>query len=134
PQRGGAGAQNASTVRVREPNIVADVLSEELKKLATQVDAVAENLDDEQKIEFTALSNRCRQLRLALAQWLAQELPGQVYWIETTSNTRGQRIDLLSAPIEVGPALREQLYDKVPTVIMTSATLSVGGRAGFRHF
>ena len=135
PQRGGAGAQNASTVRVREPNIVADVLSEELKKLATQVDAVAENLDDEQKIEFTALSNRCRQLRLALAQWLAQELPCQVYWIETTAGgSRAPRIDLLSAPVEVGPALREQLYDKVPTVILTSATLSVGGRAGFRHF
>ena len=26
------------------------------------------------------------------------------------------------------------LYDKVPTVIMTSATLSVGGTDGFRHF
>jgi ATP-dependent DNA helicase DinG len=144
PQRGPVGrpsgttgvapAQNSNTVRIQEPNVVADVLSEELKKLATQIDGVAENLDDEQKIEFTALSNRCRRLRLSLAQWLAQELPGQVYWVETTSSTRGQRIDLLSAPIEVGPALREQLYDKVPTVIMTSATLSVGGRAGFRHF
>ena len=41
---------------------------------------------------------------------------------------------LASAPIEVGPALQEQLYKKVPTVIMTSATLSAGGRGGFRHF
>ncbi len=30
--------------------------------------------------------------------------------------------------------MREQLYDKVPTVIMTSATLSAGGKSGFRHF
>src|SRR5205823_3207123 len=37
-------------------------------------------------------------------------------------------------PIEVGPALKQQLYDKVPTVVLTSATLSVGGRAGFTHF
>src|SRR5262249_40146804 len=29
---------------------------------------------------------------------------------------------------------KELLYDRVPTVIMTSATLSVGGAAGFRHF
>src|SRR5262249_20947573 len=99
PQRGAAPAQNSNTVRVREPNVVADVLSEELKKLATQVDAVAKDLDDEQKIEFTALSNRCRGLQLALAQWLAQELPGQVYWVETTTGgTRAQRIGLLSAP------------------------------------
>jgi ATP-dependent DNA helicase DinG len=141
PQRGGkanagpTAAQHSNTVRVQEPNVVADVLSEELKKLATQVDAVAKDLDDEQKIEFTALSNRCRALQLSLAAWLAQDLPGQVYWVETTtSSTRAQRLDLLSAPIEVGPALREHLYDKVPTVVMTSATLSVGGRAGFRHF
>ena len=33
-----------------------------------------------------------------------------------------------------GPALREQLYDCVPTVILTSATLSAGGKSGFRHF
>jgi ATP-dependent DNA helicase DinG len=133
--RPGAGPQQSNTVRVREPDIVADVLSEELKKLATQIDAVAENLDDEQKIEFTALSSRCRGLQLSLAQWLKQELPGQVYWVETTTSaTRAQRIDLLSAPIEVGPALREHLYEKVPTVVMTSATLSVGGRAGFTHF
>jgi ATP-dependent DNA helicase DinG len=47
---------------------------------------------------------------------------------------RSQRIDLVSAPIDVGPALRELLYEKVPTVVMTSATLSAGGRSGFRHF
>src|SRR5581483_4831672 len=141
PQRTGradtrpAAAQASNTVRVQEPNVVADVLSEELKKLATQVDAVAKDLDDEQKIEFTALSNRCRALQVSLAAWLGQDLPGQVYWVETTtSSTRAQRVDLASAPIEVGPALREHLYDKVPTVVMTSATLSAGGRLGFRHF
>ena len=124
-----------ATIRVKEPEIVADLLSEELKKLATQIDATAENLDDEQKIEFTALSSRCRQLQMNLKQWLGQQLEGQVYWIETTtSSNRGQRIELVSAPIEVGPALREHLYDKVPTIVMTSATLSVGGRAGFRHY
>src|SRR5262249_11337948 len=42
--------------------------------------------------------------------------------------------ELASAPIEVGPALRQQLYDQVPTVVLTSATLSTGGRHGFRHF
>jgi ATP-dependent DNA helicase DinG len=33
---------------------------------------------------------------------------------------------LAAAPIDVGPALREQLFDKLSTVVMTSATLSVG--------
>jgi len=56
-----------------------------------------------------------------------------VYWVEV-SGERAQRLALASAPIDVGPALRRQLYQRVPTVVLTSATLSVGGKKGFRHF
>ncbi len=133
-----AGGRNASrpaseSLRVRAPGIVPDVLSEELRKLASRVHDLAKDLDDEQRVEFMAVADRCLQLALGIPQWLKQELPGQVYWVESSPG-RGQRLELVSAPIEVGPALREQLYDKVPTVVMTSATLSVGGRSGFRHF
>jgi ATP-dependent DNA helicase DinG len=133
PRGGRYQARAASdAARVREPEIVPDMLSEELKKLASLVEGVGANLDDEQKIEFTSAADRARLLALGVTQWLAQVLPGQVYWVETTTG-RGQRVDLLSAPIEVGPALKEQLYDQVPSVILTSATLSTGGKSGFRH-
>jgi ATP-dependent DNA helicase DinG len=134
PKPAGRGqARPASeSVRVREPGIVPDVLSEELLKLATHVDLIVKDLDEEQKIEFTAVADRARQLAVSVKQWLAQGLEGHVYWIDVATG-RSQRIDLASAPIEVGPALREFLYDKVPTVVMTSATLSAGGRLGFRH-
>ncbi len=120
-------------MRVRQPNPVADVLSEELKKLASCVDAAAENLEDEQQIEFTSVADRARQLAISIQSWLGQTLEGQVYWVDVTPGPN-QRVELASAPIEVGPALQEQLYSKVPTVVLTSATLSVGGKAGFRHF
>src|SRR5207237_868898 len=42
-----------ASVRVRAPNIVPDALSEELLKLASAVDQVAERLDEEQQIEVT---------------------------------------------------------------------------------
>jgi len=126
--------QPRATGRVREPNIVPDNVSEELTKLASAIRAIADKLSsDEEKIELASATNRCLGLALGIRQWLAQELEGQVYWIDI-SGERGQRIGLASAPIEVGPALKEQLYDQVPTVIMTSATLSVGGRSGFQHF
>jgi ATP-dependent DNA helicase DinG len=131
--RSGPARPASESLRVRQPDIVADGLSEELKKLASSVETAAESLDDEQKIEFTSVAERSRQLALSIQQWLGQQLEGQVYWIETTSGP-SQRLELASAPIEVGPALREHLYDQVPTVIMTSATLSAGGRSGFRHF
>jgi ATP-dependent DNA helicase DinG len=124
---------SGDSVRVRGPHIVPDVLSEELLKLASCIDTLADRLDDEQQIEFTAVADRARGLAESLKQWLAQALDGQVYWIDITTG-RTERTDLASAPIEVGPALKEQLYDKLPTVVLTSATLSVGGRAGFKHF
>src|SRR5262249_32519700 len=59
---------------------------------------------------------------------------GQVYWIDLSPGAP-PKIELCSAPVEVGPALKELLYDKVPTVVLASATLSAGaGENGFRHF
>lgn len=134
PGRAGAPARTGSeSIRVREPAIVADTFSEELKKLASAIKEVGENLDDEQKIEFTSLSNRSLSLASSVRQWLAQELPGQVYWVDVGPGTPA-KVELCSAPIDVGPALREHLYDRVPTVILASATMSIGGEGGFRHF
>src|SRR5262245_583401 len=124
--------QERGTGRVRDPGIVPDVLSEELTKLAASVRRCTDKQSsDEDKIELSSAAERCDGLAGAVAQWLSQELDGQVYWVET----RGQRnrLVLASAPIEVGPALREHLYSKGPTVIMTSATLSAGGVVGFKH-
>jgi ATP-dependent DNA helicase DinG len=126
------GRGSSDTTRVLMPHPVADVLSEELKKLASTIHKAAEQLDEESKIEFTSLENRCQGLCLEIQHWLAQALPGQVYWIEA-SYGRNQRVELVSAPIEVGPILEQQLYSKVPSVIMASATLSLGGRNGFRY-
>jgi ATP-dependent DNA helicase DinG len=133
-QLGGGLRRNSESVRVREANIVADNLSEELLKLASAVSEAGENLDDEQKIEFLSVAERARKYAMNLREWLRQGLDGQVYWIDLIQSSLGHtRIELASAPIEVGPALKQQLHDKVPTVVMTSATLSVGGPAGFRH-
>jgi ATP-dependent DNA helicase DinG len=125
--------QARGTGRVREPGIVPDVLSEELTKLASNLTRCADALgSDEERIEMTSAADRCSAMAAAVTQWLEQGLAGQVYWVETRGD-RQNRVVLASAPIEVGPALKEHLYDKCPTVVMTSATLSAGGEAGFRH-
>lgn len=123
----------AISERVLEPNIVPNTVSEELKKLATRVAEISDNLEDEIKIEYLALADRCLVIAENLNQWLTQQLEGQVYWVDVTGTDLRRRIALVSAPIDVGPALQEQLYDKVPSVIMTSATLSAGGNQGFRY-
>jgi ATP-dependent DNA helicase DinG len=127
-------SQRRPTGRVRTPHPVADSISEELVKVASVLDRVANRLEsEEEKIEFDAASIRCTALATSVKQWLAQELPGQVYWVEVAGG-QSRRVALASAPVEVGPTLQEQLYSKVPSVILTSATLSIGGRSGFSHF
>jgi ATP-dependent DNA helicase DinG len=114
---------------VRELHIVADPLSEELHKLSSRIAEVGKELEDEPKMELDALANRASQLGTTLQAWLAQSLPGQVYWLDVAT----PRVDLCSAPIHVGPHLKELLFDKVPTVVLASATLTTGGADGFRH-
>lgn len=126
--------QPRDTGRVRQPNIVPNLVTEELRKLASALEQIAKRLDNEEdQIEYTAATDRCLSLAGEIKLWLEQGLAGQVYWIEV-SGERGQRVSLASAPIDVGPELERLLYSQVPTVVLTSATLSVGGTRGFDHF
>ena len=123
-----------ATSRVRNPNIVPNILSEELDKLTHHLQRLAKPLSSEEdKLELTSRAERLDMLSLALGQWLKQAMDGHVYWTEVHQG-RSEKVALLSAPIEVGPVLKQTLYDKTPTVILTSATLSTGGPDGFEHF
>ena len=46
-----------------------------------------------------------------------------VSWLDR----RGRGVFLEACPIDVSPLLRESLFEKVPTCVLTSATLTVGG-------
>jgi ATP-dependent DNA helicase DinG len=124
-QQGGNG-------RVRRPNVVPNPLSEGLKMLAGTVRRDAKDIKKpEEKQDLTAAAERLTALAGGLDIWHRQQMEGAVYWVESTSGRRGRRITLAAAPIDVGPILREQLFAKVPTVVMTSATLAAAGRFDF---
>jgi ATP-dependent DNA helicase DinG len=52
-----------------------------------------------------------------------------VRWMERVG--RGHHVHLSAVPLDLAPALREQLFDRLRTVVLTSATLAVGGEFGF---
>lgn len=125
---------NSDSLRIREPGIVPDIVSAELQKLATTLDRIADTVKDEkEKIEYEAAAVRCETLATTISAWLGQKLPEQVYWIEGTGE-RGDRLQLASAPIEVAKIFREKIFERIPTVVLTSATLSVGGSHRFDFF
>jgi ATP-dependent DNA helicase DinG len=61
------------------------------------------------------------------------EADGLVRWLELRGRGPGgvRNLALAAAPIEVGPTLREDLWERMETCILTSATLTT--RAGFEY-
>ncbi|MCE9534540.1 MAG: DEAD/DEAH box helicase, partial [Planctomycetes bacterium] len=121
------------TGRVRVKNIVPNLLSEELHKLASCIFEDSKEIPQaEVRIEYESAADRCSVYAHKLNRWLDQALEGQAYWIEERGEKK--KVALVCAPVDVSAALKEELYSKVKTVVLTSATLSVGKRKGFEHF
>ncbi len=122
--------------RVKQPPAVANRLSGELLTLAREVKRAGNmQKDDSERQDFIAAHDRLTALAGELNCWHQQKIDSAVYWLESYKTRRGHlRMTLSAAPIDVGPALREQLFQKVPTVILTSATLAVGKKASFDFF
>jgi len=94
-------------------------------RLGTLIEEL-EDQDEESRAELRHLRGTGIALDKMLEAFLGQELPDHVYWIEREGKRR-QPV-LHSAPIEVASVLGGALFGQIPSVILTSATLAVGGR------
>jgi ATP-dependent DNA helicase DinG len=122
--------------RVLAPNQFANPLAAELRALAKTVRHLGATLEDEaDRKDFEATRGRLMALREGLEQWNSQSISNGVYWMDVSvRGARRSRVTLSAAPIDIGPLLREHLFDVVPTVIMTSATLATGRPPSFTFF
>jgi ATP-dependent DNA helicase DinG len=77
--------------------------------------------------EIVPLVRRTLELGVALRFIMEEEDERYVYWVER----RGRGCFLQATPIDVSPILSERLFQKVDSVILTSATLAVAG--GFAY-
>ncbi len=81
--------------------------------------------------EVRALRGRIAGIGRAMHEF-AKESDDDCKWIEARHRPRfGKSITFHAAPIRVAPRLREALFDPFPTVVLTSATLAVGGSFAF---
>ncbi|MEQ8212083.1 MAG: helicase C-terminal domain-containing protein [Lacipirellulaceae bacterium] len=131
--RDGGAPENG---RVREPLDVVNPLSSELKALASGVKRAGDRFEDEAvRQDFTSAHDRLLGLAGDVHAWHKQLMDSAVYWADIQQSRSGRpRMTLAAAPVDVGPALREQLFQEVKTVVLTSATLAVGGRGSFDFF
>lgn len=122
--------------RVTRPGIVPNLLSPAIVRLAGIVDRHADTMTEpSDRQDFRAAADRLKALAAELEDWRTHAMADAVYWIEQHRGRWGRdRTVLAAAPIDVGPALREQLFDRVRSVILTSATLAVGRSGSFDFF
>ncbi|MEP7212831.1 MAG: ATP-dependent DNA helicase [Acidobacteriota bacterium] len=93
-----------------------------LSALESAIEAFSEEMP-----EADSLVRRIRQARVDLDFIVGQAEKSYVYWIER----RGKGMFLRASPVDVSELLREKLFDKVETCVLTSATLSSSGSFNF---
>jgi ATP-dependent DNA helicase DinG len=113
--------------RVREPGFIDDTLSGPMKELYESLKkAMKGSRSKDEELDFRYYMNRLEGLSQELEIFMDQKLGDYVYWSEV-SGSRSRRTALDCAPVNIAAALRENLFSKTGTVILTSATLSTEG-------
>lgn len=98
------------------------MLSNAFVQLETELSRVKDRPE-----EINKLAARSAELRKAFQFILESRERNFVFWWER----RGRGVFLEASPIDVSTLLRERVFERVESVILTSATLAVGGKFDF---
>src|SRR5215207_774722 len=93
-----------------------------LRRMETTLDVIREKPP-----EVENLLRRIREARFNLEFIIAGDDRHYVYWVER----RGRGTFLRASPIDVSTLLQDKLFDRVETVVLTSATLASAGSFDF---
>jgi ATP-dependent DNA helicase DinG len=93
-------------------------LATSVKRVETELSALTPKPE-----EVITMARRAAEMRRELVFLLESEEKSYVYWYER----RGRGVFLAATPIDVSDILREKLFEQFDTVVLTSATLAVGG-------
>jgi ATP-dependent DNA helicase DinG len=121
PQREGRSAFEATAraAFLEQHREAFDELVGAVKALENEIAALPSRAE-----ELVAIARRGAELRGELGFLLESAEKNHVYWVER----RGKGVFLAATPIDVSGMLRERLFGTMDTVVLTSATLAVGGR------
>ena len=94
-----------------------------LSRLSSGSEPTADGTSREQAEAVASLIRRAGELRDDLRFLMRAADPAYVYFIET----RGRGVFLRASPIDVSRIVQESLFDRMRSVVLTSATLRVDG-------
>jgi len=118
-----------SNGRVQQPNVVPNDLSPKLRDLGKHLREMLSKLEHEEEIsELSSQADKATGMADAIESVLGQKIEEAVYWFEVAGRTP-KRVSLHAAPINVAAGLKRHLFEKLHSVVMTSATLCTRGVA-----
>ncbi|MCC7293142.1 MAG: DEAD/DEAH box helicase family protein [Phycisphaerales bacterium] len=122
-----------SNGRLMQPPQAANRLTPALIELGKGLETLgSKSGSEEEKLALTGAASRCAEMAGAIRTLHEQNVADWVYWMEVRSE-RFLRVTLGAKPIHVGPAMKALLFDRVRSVVLTSATLSAGSGADFGY-
>ncbi|MDA0659021.1 MAG: DEAD/DEAH box helicase [Planctomycetota bacterium] len=120
--------------RITEPGLFENLLTPALALCCKKIAQAAEVLEVSARQDLVSATDRLQSLALDLDAWTRQTIDSGVYWLEQEWTRRGQqKVSLVASPLYVSELLRAQLFNKVPSVTLTSATLAVGRTPDFGY-
>ncbi len=126
----GLTVRGRDKIRLLDAGTLDPVIAETLRDIGRSISEWEDlDLSDEERFELSALRKRFSLLAGDLESISNLEGSGDhyVYWSEVQETARRSSVVVRRSPIEVGPYLREALWDDLPSCIITSATLTAGG-------
>jgi len=121
-----------AALSLREPNRIENLLSSTIEQMA---DAVAEKIEDiqdeEDRDDLETHVLRLRGWAGLLSEFVEQKREGHVYWIESEARPRAIKCHLCASPVDVAPHLKKLVFDEIAPIVLTSATMAVGGTFDF---
>lgn len=118
---------SATTIRIRGPHLLANIAEAPLQQL---LDLVKELIEDEEsklnKEELSIAQRSLEESQFLISEFLEQADPSLTYWIELSDRGSGN-VTLCSAPTDISTSVGPLLFRENTSVILTSATLAVGG-------
>ncbi|MBC8081053.1 MAG: ATP-dependent DNA helicase DinG [Gorillibacterium sp.] len=115
-------------------SLIEDELYDQVSTIIKKVDRIILELKDEPELAelqslATNIGGSIKELarhRDALRFFMKQTDADYVYWMEGTSLHKAKSLQLMAVPIDVSQMLKHHFFDAKDSIVLTSATLSVG--------
>ncbi len=129
----------AGNGRVKDAGIIPNTLSPALTLLCEKLKRVRRDVgggEEGPARELAGYEIRLADLAEQTERLITQAQPDYAYWVTVRPTRRGGKfVSLACAPVDVSPILRQKVFDKINSVIVTSATLATdrGDGRGFDY-